>query len=101
LSSLRTGAFSAHRQRERDEDETDKTDPAERRAAERHIERLRGRNPDTIETSSLHLDVLRDLKRIHSHLVSVAYPLLEASGDLRDSRLAPERTARKSPGRFT
>jgi phosphate:Na+ symporter len=73
----------------------------ERRAAERHIERLRGRNPDTIETSSLHLDVLRDLKRIHSHLVSVAYPLLEASGDLRDSRLAPERTARKSPGRFT
>jgi phosphate:Na+ symporter len=68
----------------------------ERRAAERHIERLRGRNPDTIETSSLHLDVLRDLKRIHSHLVSVAYPLLEASGDLRDSRLAPERAARKS-----
>jgi len=67
----------------------------ERRAAERHIERLRGRNPDTIETSSLHLDVLRDLKRIHSHLVSVAYPLLEASGDLRDSRLAPARGARK------
>ncbi len=65
----------------------------ERRAAERHIERLRGRNPDTIETSSLHLDVLRDLKRIHSHFVAVAYPLLEATGDLRASRLAPERPA--------
>ncbi len=67
----------------------------ERQAADMHIARLRGRNPDTIETSSLHLDVLRDLKRIHSHLVSVAYPLLEASGDLRQSRLAPERAARK------
>ena len=63
----------------------------ERRAADKHIARLRGRNPDTIETSSLHMDVLRDLKRIHSHLVSVAYPLLEATGDLRASRLAPER----------
>jgi len=62
----------------------------ERRAADMHIARLRGRNPDTIETSSLHMDVLRDLKRIHSHLVSVAYPLLEATGDLRKSRLAPE-----------
>jgi phosphate:Na+ symporter len=67
----------------------------ERQAAERHIDRLRERNPDTIETSSLHLDVLRDLKRIHSHLVSVAYPLLEASGALRESRLAPERPVRK------
>jgi len=67
----------------------------ERRAAERHIERLRGRNPDTIETSSLHLDVLRDLKRIHSHFVAVAYPLLEAEGALRESRLAPEKPARK------
>lgn len=67
----------------------------ERAAAQTHLERLRGRNPDTIETSSLHLDVLRDLKRIHSHLVSVAYPILEAAGALRDSRLAPEKTPRR------
>ncbi|MCA3267599.1 MAG: Na/Pi cotransporter family protein [Azospirillum sp.] len=68
----------------------------ERAAAQTHLERLRGRNPDTIETSSLHLDVLRDLKRIHSHLVSVAYPILEAAGALRDSRLAPEKSPRRS-----
>ena len=30
-----------------------------------------------METTSLHLDVLRDLKRIHSHDCSVAYPVLE------------------------
>jgi phosphate:Na+ symporter len=31
---------------------------------------------------SLHLDVLSDLKRIHSHICSVAYPVLEAAGEL-------------------
>ena len=39
-------------------------------------DRARGR-PDSIDSSSLHLDVLRDLKRIHSHICSVAYPVLE------------------------
>jgi phosphate:Na+ symporter len=68
----------------------------ERAAAQTHLERLRGRNPDTIETSSLHLDVLRDLKRIHSHLVSVAYPILETAGVLRESRLAPEKAPRRT-----
>ena len=47
---------------------------------------MKGR-PETIETSSLHLDILRDLKRIHSHIASVAYPILEQAGELRVSRL--------------
>ena len=38
--------------------------------------------PETIETTSLHLDVLRDLRRIHSHICSVAYPVLDAAGEL-------------------
>ena len=50
---------------------------AELLAAERHFERLREGRPETIETTSLHLDVLRDLKRIHSHICSVAYSVLE------------------------
>src|SRR5262245_8075049 len=48
-------------------------------AAERHLERLRAGRPETLETTSLHLDVLRDLKRIHSHICSVAYPVLDAA----------------------
>ncbi len=52
---------------------------AELAAAERHLERLREGRPETIETTSLHLDVLRDLRRIHSHICSVAYPLLDAA----------------------
>jgi phosphate:Na+ symporter len=62
----------------------EKTDlrKAELEAAERHFERLREGRPETIETTSLHLDVLSDLKRIHSHICSVAYPVLEAAGEL-------------------
>jgi phosphate:Na+ symporter len=59
----------------------------ELRYTESHLARLREGRPETIETSSLHLDVLRDLKRIHSHICSVAYPVLEAAGELQPNRL--------------
>jgi phosphate:Na+ symporter len=55
---------------------------AEFEAADRHFERLREGRPETLETTSLHLDILSDLKRIHSHICSVAYPVLEAAGEL-------------------
>jgi phosphate:Na+ symporter len=56
-------------------------------AAENHLARLREGRQESIETSSLHLDVLRDLKRIHSHICSVAYPVLDAAGELQPNRL--------------
>jgi len=55
--------------------------------ADKHLARLREGLPASIETSSLHLDILRDLKRIHSHICSVAYPVLEITGELQPSRL--------------
>ncbi len=64
----------------------------ERRAAESHHERLKSGLRETIETSSLHLDILRDLKRINSHITSVAYPILEEAGELRQSRLRAPRS---------
>jgi phosphate:Na+ symporter len=51
-------------------------------ATELHLDRLREGRLETIETTSLHLDVLRDLRRIHSHICSVAYPVLDAAGEL-------------------
>jgi phosphate:Na+ symporter len=60
---------------------------AEQLAAEHHLARLRDGLPASIETSSLHLDILRDLKRIHSHICAAAYPALEAAGELQPSRL--------------
>jgi len=59
----------------------------ERTAAENHFVRLRDGLTASVETSSLHLDILRDLKRIYSHICSVAYPVLEATGELQRSRL--------------
>ena len=61
---------------------------AELAATERHLDRLREGRPETIETTSLHLDVLRDLRRIHSHICSVAYPVLDAAGELPTSQKA-------------
>jgi phosphate:Na+ symporter len=56
-------------------------------AAERYLVRLREGTPETIESYSLDLDILRDLKRVHSHLCSAAYPVLERAGALQPSRL--------------
>lgn len=56
---------------------------AELAAADRHLERLREGRPESLETTSLHLDILSDLKRIHSHICSVAYPVLDAAGEAR------------------
>jgi phosphate:Na+ symporter len=60
---------------------------AELNCAESHLARLRAGRTESIETSSLHLDILRDLERIHAHICSAAYPVLEAAGELHPSRL--------------
>ncbi|PYB71775.1 Na/Pi cotransporter family protein [Rhizobium wuzhouense] len=59
----------------------------EKESSERHIERLRDGRLESLQTSSLHLDILRDLKRINAHIVSVAHPILDDSGLLIESRL--------------
>jgi phosphate:Na+ symporter len=69
---------------------------AELAAAESHFARLREGRPESIESSSLHLDVLRDLKRIHSHICSVAYPVLDRAGALQPSRLRAVETDQAS-----
>jgi phosphate:Na+ symporter len=66
---------------------------AELAATERHLDRLREGRPETIETTSLHLDVLRDLRRIHSHICSVAYPVLDAAGELAAAQTAADPVA--------
>jgi phosphate:Na+ symporter len=49
----------------------------ERELRNRHFHRLHEGLVESIETSAIHLDVLTNLKRINSHLTSVAYPILE------------------------
>ena len=66
-------------------------------AAERYLGRLREGTPETIESYSLDLDILRDLKRVHSHLCSAAYPVLERAGVLQRSRLKEPSFGRQKP----
>ena len=43
--------------------------------------RLREGVPETLQTSSLHMDIVRDLKRINDYVISVGYSVID--GDLR------------------
>ncbi|MEK0081901.1 Na/Pi cotransporter family protein [Benzoatithermus flavus] len=66
----------------------------ERSATAGHYARLRENGGTAAETGALHLDVIRDLKRIEAHLAATAHPLLERRNLLRRSRLVPvEKTA--------
>src|SRR5437764_5381412 len=62
----------------------------EARATEAHFARIRAGRIESVETSALHLDVLRDLKRINAHLAAAAYLVLENRGELLPSRLRRE-----------
>lgn len=59
----------------------------EREYASTHLARLQDNTMESISTSSLHLDLISELKRINSHICSVAYPILDAAGALSASRV--------------
>ena len=52
-----------------------------------HIRRLAVNQLQSMETSSLHLDLISELKRINSHICSIAYPILDSAGALAPNRL--------------
>ena len=52
----------------------------------------------SIETSSLHIDLISELKRINSLISSIAYPILESAGELVPSRLKTSNAAAESVG---
>ena len=55
--------------------------------ADRHLHRLFENKQQSVETSSLHLDLLSDFKRINSLICSVSYPILESAGLLAKTRV--------------
>lgn len=50
---------------------------AEQETSAQHFDRLREGLPETIATSALHLDIIRDYRRINSYITTVAYAILE------------------------
>jgi phosphate:Na+ symporter len=59
----------------------------ERAYATTHLGRLSDGTTQSMETSSLHIDLISDLKRINSHICSIAYPILDSAGALAPNRL--------------
>jgi phosphate:Na+ symporter len=59
----------------------------EKQSSERHFRRLREGTTRSVETSSIHLDTIRDLKQVNSLLAAMAYPVLEEQGLLNTTRL--------------
>jgi phosphate:Na+ symporter len=58
----------------------------ERAVTQKHLEQIRsGRTVG--DTSTLQLDIVRDLKRIEAHIAATGHSLLEQSGELKPSRL--------------
>lgn len=68
-------------------EEKDNLRNLEKESNEKHFQRLRENDEKSVESSSLHLDTIRDLKQINSLLTSIAYPILEEQGLLKSSRL--------------
>ncbi|MCV0397629.1 MAG: Na/Pi cotransporter family protein [Rhizobiaceae bacterium] len=67
--------------------EKDRLRDREKETSSRHFMRLREGAAASVETSSIHLDTIRDLKQINSLLASLAYPVLEEQGLLGGTRL--------------
>ncbi|WHZ12442.1 MAG: Sodium-dependent phosphate transporter [Burkholderiaceae bacterium] len=65
----------------------------EMRAGAAHLDRLSENSVLSMETSSLHIDLISDFKRINSHICSIAYPILDSAGALAPNRLRPTEAA--------
>jgi phosphate:Na+ symporter len=63
----------------------------EQAATAKHFDRLRASRGEAGDLSALHLDLMRDFRRINAHLVAAAaYPVLQDHGELLNSRLRDE-----------
>lgn len=62
---------------------------AEEQATTNHFRRMRDGIAGASQSSAIHLDLIRDMKQVNSHIVAAAaYPILDRSGELLRSRLA-------------
>jgi phosphate:Na+ symporter len=68
----------------------------EHRIIEQHFKQRTGGRSKSLRASAIFVDIIRDLHRINSHIISAAYPIVDQAGLLRETRL---RTAAKpAPG---
>jgi len=59
----------------------------ERSSRKKHLRRLSDGSTTSFESSNIHLEILRVLREINSHVASVCYPILYRGGQLLETRL--------------
>jgi phosphate:Na+ symporter len=59
----------------------------ERSSRKKHLRRLSDGSKDSFASSDVHLEMLRVLREINSHVASVCYPILYRGGQLLETRL--------------
>ncbi len=71
--------------------EKDEVGLMERRSMEQHFARLRSGDPNSFETSELHLETMHALRRINSLLTGIAYSILSEQGELLPTKLVADK----------
>jgi phosphate:Na+ symporter len=61
----------------------------ERATGRRHLSRLEAHSPAGLEASTLHLSILRDLRRVNSHVSAIAYDVLGLADPSETGEEAP------------
>jgi phosphate:Na+ symporter len=67
--------------------EKDRMRTLERQSRKNHLRRLQNGSEASIETSDLHLEIVRSLREINTLFAAAAFPILSRNGLLRESRL--------------
>ncbi|PSL22154.1 Na/Pi cotransporter family protein [Shimia abyssi] len=63
---------------------------AERKSRKRHLKRLQEGRAESFGSSDVHLETLRALRDLNSHVSAIAYPILYRNGQLLETRLIQE-----------
>ena len=59
----------------------------EQRVIDEHFRKGAGNKKEALRRSALFIDMIRDLHRVNSHIVSAGYPIVDDAGLLRQTRL--------------
>lgn len=59
----------------------------ERKSRKNHLTRLQNGRGDSLRSSDVHLETLRALRDVNSHIAAIAYPVLYRNGQLLETRL--------------
>ena len=68
----------------------------ERKSRKHHLARLQDGRGDSFDTSDIHLETLRALRDINSHISAIAYPILYRNGQLLETRLIQDMDQREA-----